>query len=277
MGETTGIAWCDHTFNPWWGCAHVSPGCVNCYAETLAKRYGNDVWGKSGDRRFFGDKHWEDPIKWNAKAEREGVRRRVFCGSMMDVFEDRADLSDAQYRLVDLIEATESLDWLLLTKRPENVENIVPWGHAEPWPLNVWLGVSVEDQKRADQRIPKLLEIPAAVRFLSCEPLIGPVDLRHVCGLTDSLWPQLDKDEHPTKTVDWVIVGGESGPGRRPMDPEWTRSIWQQCRDAGVAFFGKQGSGPKSDQQYGMPAEVFATREWPASPAAALVPEGRLL
>lgn len=302
MGETTGIAWCDHTFNTHWGCSHVSPGCVNCYAETLAKRYGNDVWGKSGDRRFFGDKHWNEPLKWNAKAEREGVRRRVFCGSMMDVFEDRADLSDAQYRLVDLIEATESLDWLLLTKRPENVENIVPWGHAEPWPLNVWLGVSVEDQKRADERIPKLLEIPAAVRFLSCEPLIRPVNLERYLWLmgastggpwsdssgrrrrTDGLGKPLPSGVGgqqisilPSSDIHWVIVGGESGPGRRPMEPEWTRAIWQQCRDAGVAFFGKQGSGPKSDQQYGMPAEVFATREWPESPAATLVPEGRLL
>lgn len=281
MGETTGIAWCDHTFNPWWGCAHVSPGCVNCYAETLAKRYGNDVWGKSTDRRFFGNKHWDEPLKWNDKAASVGVRRRVFCGSMMDVFEDRDDLSEAQYRLVDLIEATESLDWLLLTKRPENVKNIVPWGHVQPWPLNVWLGVSVEDQKRADERIPKLLKIPAAVRFLSCEPLLGPVSFRwakwddwsdgngrrrHVINHLDGL-----------RGIHWVIVGGESGPGRRPMDPEWTRSIWRECQEAGVAFFGKQGSGPKSDQQYQMPSEVFRTRQWPKSPAEASVPEGRLL
>lgn len=266
MGETTGIAWCDHTFNPWWGCAHVSPGCVHCYAESLAKRYGNDVWGKGGDRRFFGDKHWAEPLKWNAKAEAAGVRRRVFCGSMMDVFEDRPDLREPRSRLFRLIDGTPALDWLLLTKRPENVSELTGHWKVMGQPLNVWLGVSVEDQKRADERIPKLLEIQAAVRFLSCEPLVGPVDLEDI-----KLW-------HPTvdawhdclqggSQIHWVIVGGESGPGRRPMNPEWSRSIWQQCRDAGVAFFGKQGSGPRSDQQYEMPAEVFATREWPESPA----------
>ena len=171
------------------------------------------------------------------------------------------------------------LDW---------IEN---WLGGHP-PLNVWLGVSVEDQRRADERIPKLLEIPAAVRFLSCEPLIGPVDLELVdhrdherdwngadyvcldCSTEDEDVRWFTRDPTP---IDWVIVGGESGPGRRPMDPEWTRAIWQQCQDAGAAFFGKQGSGPRSDQQYGMPAEVFSTREWPDSPAAALVPEGRLL
>jgi protein gp37 len=283
MGETTGIAWCDHTFNPWWGCAHVSPGCVNCYAETLAKRYGNDVWGKSTDRRFFGDKHWNEPLIWNRKAEAAGVRRRVFCGSMMDVFEDRPDLDAPRGQLIRLIAATPSLDWLLLTKRPENAYLLHVAEPARPWPPNVWLGVSVEDQRRADERIPKLLAIPAAVRFLSCEPLLGPIYLND-CGGISALDDTFDYfggpgggTGCPHPTVDWVIVGGESGPGRRPMESEWTRSIWEQCQEAKVAFFGKQGSGPKSDQQYQMPAEVFATREWPDSPAAALVPEGRLL
>lgn len=278
MGETTGIAWCDATFNPWWGCAHVSPGCVNCYAETLAKRYGKDVWGKATDRRFFGDKHWNDPAIWNRKAEAAGVRRRVFCGSMMDVFEDRDDLFEDRLRLFDLIERTPSLDWLLLTKRPESVLIAIPsnW-ETKGWPLNVWLGVSVEDQRRADERIPKLLEVPAAVRFLSCEPLLGPVTFRWAKWQPWAPRPGVTDHLDGLRRLDWVIVGGESGPGRRPMHPEWTRSIWEECREADVAFFGKQGSGPKSDQQYQMPAEVFATRQWPDSPAAALVPEGRLL
>lgn len=286
MSEKTAIGWCDHTFNPWWGCAHVSPGCVNCYAETLAKRYSQDVWGKSGDRRFFGDKHWEDPVKWNRKAEAEGVRRRVFCGSMMDVFEDREDLSDAQYRLVDLIEETPQLDWLLLTKRPENVPNIVPWGVVEPWPRNVWLGVSVEDQQRADDRVPKLLAIPAVIRFLSCEPLLGPVILSpawiglneaglpltgSVYGIYSEGWiaPGFDY-------LHWVIVGGESGPKARPMNPAWARLLQMQCEQANVAFFAKQGSGRFSGQQYNLPKDIWAIKQWPKPPAS-LVAQGRLL
>jgi protein gp37 len=295
MGEVTKIGWTDHTFNPWIGCAHVSPGCVNCYAEALAKRMGRDAWGKNGNRIIKVESGWKEPLKWNRKAEAAGVRRRVFCGSMMDVFEDRPDLVEPRSRLYDLIALTPALDWLLLTKRPADAHRLTEveeaWQTVPDWPLNVWLGVSVEDQRRADERIPKLLEIPVAVRFLSCEPLLGPVDLWPFlsvacdeCGgkmnnaSNDGPCPACRGGGREWGTaVDWVIVGGESGPGRRPMDPEWTRSIWQQCREAGVAFFGKQGSGPKSDQQYQMPAEVFATREWPDSPAAALVPEGRLL
>jgi protein gp37 len=232
MGETTAIEWCDHTFNPWWGCAHVSPGCVNCYAETLSKRWGNDVWGKGGSRRFFGDTHWNEPLKWNRKAEAEGVRRRVFCGSMMDVFEDRPDLISPRARLFQTISQTPHLDWLLLTKRPENSARLTPllWAMAG-WPKNIWLGTSVEDQKRADERIPKLLEIPAIIRFLSCEPLLGPVDLE----------PWLSQ---PVRTLDWVIVGGESGPKARPMDPEWARSLRDECVCPEVAFFFKQWGGP---------------------------------
>ena len=274
MGETTGISWCDATFNPWWGCAHVSPGCVNCYAEVLAKRYGNNVWGKSGGRRFFGDKHWDEPVIWNRKAEAAGVRRRVFCGSMMDVFEEREDLQEPRHRLMELILATPQLDWLLLTKRPESVLGQVPWPEWA-WPLNVWLGVSVEDQQRADERIPKLLEIPAALRFLSCEPLLGPVDIRSALDRME-----FERDDGTAAIyrpkLSWVIVGGESGPKSRPMNPDWARTIQQRCSEAGVAFFAKQGSGPHSDRQYNLPDDVWRVRQWPKSPAAALVPEGKM-
>lgn len=213
MSEKTGIQWTDHTFNPWWGCAHVSPGCVNCYAETLAARYGNDVWGAKAPRRFFGEKHWAEPLKWNREAEREGRRHRVFCASMADVFEPREDLDLWREALWALIDATPSLDWQLLTKRPEEVAGMVPWG--DDWPANVWLGTSVENQEWADKRIPELLKIPARLRFLSCEPLVGPTWI-----LSYLLHGQ----------VDWVIIGGESGPHARRMDLMWARSLVNQCR-----------------------------------------------
>src|SRR5262245_52074261 len=176
MGKDSGIEWTHHTFNPWWGCMKVSPGCEHCYAETFSIRVGKKVWGPKADRRFFGDAHWAEPLKWNAVAARAGERHRVFCASMADVFEDRRELDGHRARLWRLIAATPHLDWLLLTKRPENLARMLPWySHwenrvafepDEPWP-NVWLGTTVEDQQRADERIPHLLRSPAAVRFLS--------------------------------------------------------------------------------------------------------------
>lgn len=245
MGVETAIGWTDHTFNPWWGCVRVSPGCNHCYAETFAKRTGNDVWGKNADRRRFGDKHWNEPRKWNRKAEQDGVRRRVFCASMADVFEDRDDHEEDRERLWELVEATPHLDWQLLTKRPANVLDMVPsdWlGGVEEWsgwPDNVWIGTTVEDQQRADERIPLLLDIPAPVRFLSCEPLLGPVDLDGVWGYPGSAEGDL-LDNWP---IHWVIVGGESGPKHRPLDLAWARSLREQCDLAGVPFFFKQVGG----------------------------------
>jgi len=245
MGVETAIGWTDHTFNPWWGCVRVSPGCNHCYAETFAKRTGNDVWGKNADRRRFGDKHWNEPRKWNRKAEQDGVRRRVFCASMADVFEDRDDHEEDRERLWELVEDTPHLDWQLLTKRPENVLGMVPsdWlGGVEEWsvwPDNVWIGTTVEDQTRADERIPVLLTIPAPVRFLSCEPLLGPVDLDGVWGYPGSA----DGDQLDNWPIHWVIVGGESGPKHRPLDLAWARSLREQCGMAGVPFFFKQVGG----------------------------------
>ena len=229
MGVKTAIAWTDHTFNPWWGCERVSPGCQHCYAETFAKRTGNIVWGKNADRRRFGDKHWNEPLKWNAAAEKAGRRERVFCASMADVFEYRPDHHDDRQHLWSLIAETPWLTWQLLTKRPENVRDMVPvgWLLGNPgWPSNVWIGTTVEDQKRADERVPILSRIPGAVRFLSCEPLLGPVDLSD----------QLD-------CIHWVIVGGESGPGHRPLDLDHARDLMDQCAETDVAFFFKQVGG----------------------------------
>ena len=235
MGEGSRIGWTDHTFNPWWGCARVSKGCEHCYAETFAKRTGHDVWGKGGERRFFGDGHWAEPLKWDRKAAEAGVRARVFCASMADVFEDHPALPPHRDRLWELIDATPHLDWLLLTKRPENMADMAPCAGA--WPRNIWAGTTVEDQDAADKRIPILLDVPAAVRFLSCEPLLGPVDLKLA---DDYLTPATGTRSDWGPSLDWVIAGGESGPGARLMHPDWARTLRDQCVEAGVAFFFKQ-------------------------------------
>lgn len=241
MGEVSGIAWTDATFNPWWGCTRVSPGCTNCYAEQLATvRRKLPVWGVDADRKAMSEAYWREPAKWNRKAATDGVRRRVFCASMADVFEvvpernerSRRVQEAARARLWPLIEATPMLDWLLLTKRPENVAAIVPWGEANPWPSNVWLGVTAEDQRRADERLPTLLTIPAQVRFVSHEPALEAVDFTQ--------W---------VSGIDWIITGGESGPGARPYDVAWARSIIDQCRRGLAAPFVKQLGANAHDSQ----------------------------
>jgi protein gp37 len=228
VGEHTEIAWTDHTFNPWWGCFKVSAGCTNCYAETFSKRVGQHIWGPPATtpRRLFGEKHWAEPLKWNLAAEREGVRKRVFCASMADVFEDHPMLSPEREKLWALIERTPMLDWQLLTKRPENILTMVPYDWQEGTPDNVWLGTSVENQEQAEIRISWLLTAPASVLFLSCEPLLGDVDLTPWLG-----------------GINWVIAGGESGPKHRPFDPGWARSLRDQCTAAGVPYFFKQVGG----------------------------------
>lgn len=227
MGKNSTIEWTHHTFNPWWGCVKVSAGCKHCYAETWSRRVGLDIWGARGERRFFSDSHWREPVRWNAEAVAAGVRRRVFCASMADVFEARSDLDLVRERLWTLIETTPALDWLLLTKRPEQIAEKAPWGNR--WPPNVWLGTTAENQLWANRRIPILLEHPAVVRFVSCEPLVGHLDLTR--------WMSSKGSEH---CINWVIAGGESGSKARPMNPEWVRSLRDQCQRAKVAFHFKQ-------------------------------------
>jgi protein gp37 len=224
MAKSTSIEWTDHTFNPWWGCTKVSPGCDHCYAESWARRVGESVWGRNEPRRFFREEHWQQPLAWNVEAVSKRQRRRVFCASMADVFEDRRDLDTTRERLWKLIADTPNLDWQLLTKRPHTVRRLVPWG--EDWPANVWLGTTVEDQVRADLRLPILLSVPAKVRFLSCEPLIGPVDLSTLV--------------RNQRQVQWIIAGGESGPAARPMDPVWVRRLRDFSRQLKIAFHFKQ-------------------------------------
>jgi protein gp37 len=227
MAKNSQIEWTHHTFNPWWGCAKVSPACDNCYAELWAKRMGHRLWGGDSPRRFFSDSHWREPLVWNEEAILKKVRARVFCASMSDVFEKRADLDGQRKRLWQLIADTPKLDWLLLTKRPQNIAGMVPW-EADAWPDNVWLGTTVENQKFATQRLPHLLKHKAAVRFLSCEPLLGGIDLSPWIG-AKGLQP-----------IDWVIAGGESGPGARPMHPDWATQLLKQCQKHAVAFHFKQ-------------------------------------
>lgn len=228
MGKDSRIEWTHHTFNPWWGCIKVSPACDHCYAESWAKRVGSDVWGPEASRRFFGDAHWKEPLKWNRDAASEGVRRRVFCASMADVFEQRDDLVAPRKRLLDLIEATPMLDWLLLTKRIHLVKKLLPKGYHLP--AHVWIGTTVENQEYARKRIKYLLELETpSVRFVSCEPLLGALDLS----------TYLKPGQRGTR-IDWVIAGGESGHGARPMDPIWPEQLQAQCAAAGVPFHFKQ-------------------------------------
>jgi len=265
MAENSNIEWTDHTFNPWRGCTKVSAGCKNCYAETLSKRNPGvlGIWGDNGTRVVAAEAQWKQPLKWNQLAQAAGQRHRVFCASLADVFEDRAELHAPRLRLLRLIYDTPHLDWLLLTKRPENIvpalrsfETTPTWSDAEldmsfvewaeAWingcpPANVWLGTSVENQEQADLRIPHLLAAPAAVRFLSCEPLLGPVDLTTLpLSNGERRLNCLRRASVFAPHINWVIVGGESGPGARPMHSDWARNLRDQCTAAGVSFFFKQ-------------------------------------
>jgi len=228
MGKESKIEWTHHTFNPWWGCIRVSPACKHCYADTWAKRLGADLWSAKSERRFFTDAHWNEPIKWNREAVTQGVRRRVFCASMADVFENRRELDLHRERLWRLIEVTPQLDWLLLTKRIEHVRMLAPW--KARWPANIWLGTSTENQRWFEKRVHHLLEHDAAVRFVSAEPLLGSMDM--------SQW--LQPVGSSIRGINWVIAGGESGPKSRLMNPLWPERLRDQCLVADVPFHFKQ-------------------------------------
>lgn len=244
MGADSKIEWTDATVNFWWGCTKVGPGCDHCYAKTLVE---GRLSGDFSQRVRSAASTWKQPLAWNRKAEREGVHYRVFCASLADVFDNQVPV-EWRADLWWLINDTPQLDWLLLTKRPQNISRMLPadWGDGYP---NVWLGTTVENQTEADRRIPHLLAVPAAVRFLSCEPLLGPVDLRQWIGsrpyIGASTYGGVDGFRRcdlsgSTGLLDWVICGGESGPGARPMHPDWARSLRDQCEAAGVAFHFKQ-------------------------------------
>ena len=247
-----------YTFNAWLGCDKVSPACRICYiARTPALRFRGLKHGDPRERTA--PSTWAQPLTWNRKAEREGVRPRVFTNSLADWLDDKVPI-EWLADLLDLIRRTPNLDWLLLTKRPQNWRGrlcaaldymLASGAHRDTWdwlngwlhalpvaPCNVWIGTTVEDQTRADERIPILLSIPARVRFLSCEPLLGEVSLRlqeHIIGSFDPA-----DDYRESDYLHWIICGGESGPGAHPMHPDWARSIRHQCERAGISFFFKQ-------------------------------------
>lgn len=251
MAENSSIEWTDHTFNPWIGCTKVSPGCDNCYAarQDAFRHWTPEGWG--GPRKHT--KTWDAPRKWNDAHEaffaEHGRRQRVFCASLADVFDNEVP-PEWRDDLWALIAATPHLDWLLLTKRIGNARSMLPvtWviGDTQPWP-NVWLGATVVNQEEADRDIPKLLAVPARVRFLSIEPMLGPITLRQVhsdmceidalTGDHGVLRPLRGRSD---AKVHWVICGGESGHNARPMHPDWASSLRDQCAAAGVPFLFKQ-------------------------------------
>ena len=238
MAENSGIEWTHHTFNPWIGCTKVSPACDNCYAEAFEARFGRG-WGPHAGRRRT--KTWGNPVKWNKRLDGTGRRERVFCASLADVFDNSPGITSGwRGDLWALIRSTPNLDWLLLTKRPQNIAKMLPdeygvgtWG--DGW-ANVWLGTTVENQTEADRRIPHLLDVPAPVRFVSCEPLLGSVNLRPSMG-----WLGAD-------AINWVIAGGESGANYRPGNPKWFRHLRDQCNRADVPFLFKQWEGKTQTQ-----------------------------
>jgi protein gp37 len=248
MGAGTKIEWAHHTFNPWIGCSRVSPACDNCYTavSTTARAFGVR-WGPGEPRRPTGDLTWVQPLAWNRKAARDGVRYRVFCASLADVFDNEVSWAWRE-RLWKLILDTPNLDWLILTKRIGNVAGRTPLAGL---PANGWLGITVANQTEAARDIPKLLGTNVSKRFLSIEPMLGPIDLDaidwDVAGYRMKGVLRLPKEpddfvywSHECWGIDWVICGGESGTGARPMHPDWARSLRDQCAAAAVPFLFKQ-------------------------------------
>ncbi|WP_306600735.1 DUF5131 family protein [Geothrix sp. 21YS21S-2] len=278
MAENTKIEWCDHTVNFWWGCTKVSPACLNCYAERQDAHFHPHLAPRD---RFQGEKalssHWgpaaprlvrveaatREAMKYERQAVALGRRFRVFTNSMSDFFEDRRDLDQARLQALEVIRLTPHLDWLILTKRPEAIvgllkraEGATPSSGMSDWlrnwlngipPANVWLGTTVENQEMVEPRIWELIRTPAAVRFLSCEPLLGPLELR--------LMEQWLGFTQARSLIHWVICGGESGPGARPMHPNWARGLRDQCQEAGVPFLFKQWG------EWGASAQHMSTGE----------------
>lgn len=247
MGAETNISWCHHTWNPWWGCTKVAQGCTNCYAETLANRWGHDLWGKGKPRKRASDKTLAEPLKWNVKAV---GRERVFCASMADVFDAEVPF-EWRTHAFGTIEQCRNLDWLVLTKRPSLAKTFIedwcgPWG--DPLP-HLWLGASAStpEEFEANRRI--LATIPAAVRWISAEPWIEPKAPPNFDGL------------------DWLVVGGESGGKRREMPIGAARLMISRAQDAGVKVYVKQDSGPRSEMQGRFTDAEFALREFPKVPA----------
>ncbi|QEG36148.1 DUF5131 family protein [Bythopirellula goksoeyrii] len=218
MAEKSGIGWTHHTVNPWWGCEKVGEVCRHCYIEGIMKRAGIKH-PFEGPRRT---KTWKMPLLWNRKAEMDSVRRRVFTCSMSDFFHTEAD--PWRPDIWQLVRQCEALDWLILTKQSERITECLPGDWGETGYPNVWLGVTC-GHSRSYHRVADLLQIPATIKFISAEPLLGRLDFRHYLP-----------------GIDWVITGCEQAAKgtRRPMELEWVRDIYQQCLETGTAHYFKQ-------------------------------------
>jgi protein gp37 len=244
MADNSIIAWTNHTLNPWMGCMKVSDGCKHCYADTLVtNRMGLKLWGPASTttRQVTSNAIWRKPITWNREAALRDEETFVFCASLCDVFEDHPIAEATRPRLWDLIRSTPSLTWQLLTKRPERIAQCLPADWGEGWP-HVWLGTSIEDMRVAE-RADALRTVPAVVRFISYEPALGPLDDLALDG------------------IDWVIYGGESGPGYRPHDLAWPRVMRDRCDALGVAFFFKQSAAARTEMGIRLDGELI--RLWP--------------
>lgn len=307
MSEVTQIEWTDSTFNYWEGCQKVGPGCDHCYAETRNARFAGGVainWGPGAPRRLTSEKNRNLPHRWNARmflqctscghrheggkrdvfatypcpsCKNEGyvqVRRRVFCSSLSDVFDNAVDPA-WRADLFAIMEATPNLDWLVLTKRVGNVRTMVPARWLEPggWPKHVRIGATIVNQEEADRDIPKLLAL-SCPNFLSMEPLLGAVAFNLIPANLDPLegkqaWDWFNaltgqgvfqSEPEPDqaadyRVIDWVIVGGETGPGARPMHPDWARGLRDQCVANDVPFLFKQWGdwSPRGPESLGYP------------------------
>lgn len=235
MAENTKIEWAHHTFNPWIGCTKVSPACDHCYAEAdFATRLKVVQWGAGQPRKHTAPSTWAQPLRWNAEAERLGVRYRVFCASLADVFDNEVP-REWRDDLATLILRTPHLDWLLLTKRIGNAADMLGEMFLDGPPTNIRIGTTITSQPEAARDIAKLLRL-GLPNFLSMEPLLGPVSFVGMFANPD----KINDGTNMLECIDWVIVGGESGPNARPMHPDWARSLRDQCQSAGVPFLFKQ-------------------------------------
>ncbi len=239
MGTTTGISWTDHTFNPWIGCTKVSQGCKLCYAETQNKRYNwTSGWGKGAPRRRTSPANWRKPIQWAKQAVADGVTRRVFCASLADVFDPEVpqEWRNDAWAVISETGKIGGLEWLILTKRPENIARMFPAEWLQNPPDFIRLGVTGEDQENFNIRTYYLNTLWHGKNFISIEPMLGGIRL----GVSK---------------CDWIICGGESGAGCRPMELELARDMRDQCRAAGIPFFFKQLGG--------FPDKRHNPAEWP--------------
>jgi protein gp37 len=257
--KNTKIAWADHTFNPWLGCDAVSAGCENCYARTMHERWNGK--GSFGKRTKTSENNWKEPLKWHAEAKRTGLPVRVFCGSMCDWLDDQVPkewLRDLLY----LIAGTPNLTWLMLTKRPENFERHLltlfgddPQHALMEWtalvPVNLWFGVTAENQQMWDERVPMLCKIPASVHWVSAEPLLGRISGGSAISGEGAIG------------VDWIVAGGENGNGARECNQGWIEDLALACAAAGQKFFFKQWGKNSMRGNAVMPHVVEKVMEWP--------------